>query len=106
VNVVSLIARQAILDAAEDEPTLWELSSSRRFTIDELRPALATLLREGHVLLADAARPGFPLGLRDALVRIHDPDNWDPSPRRGVFIVVLTESGGAEFRTQAARTVS
>jgi hypothetical protein len=111
-------ARQLILDAAEDEPPLWELTcrlalaggSSRQrlyasLTPQEVKAALEALLREGHVLLYDAANPTSPISLRDALARIADDRNWAPSAVQGhrpAHIVILTESGGAEYRSLSA----
>jgi hypothetical protein len=94
-------ARQLILDRADREPSLSELT-----WIPGARPAVDTLLREGHVLLADAARPGSPLTLNDALARVADDANWlprAPNDRRAGYTVILTESGGAEYRVLAAR---
>jgi hypothetical protein len=98
-------ARQLILDTAENAPPLWELTSrlalAGSVTVREVRAALGALLREGHVLLYDAAHPAAPISLRDALARIADDRNW---VRGGLpaYIVILTESGGAEYRSASA----
>jgi hypothetical protein len=92
-------ARQLILDRADREPSLSELT-----WIPCARPAVDTLLREGHVLLTDAANPGTPLALSDALARIADDESWVPRAqdgRRAGCILILTESGGAEYRLLA-----
>ena len=111
-------ARQLILDTAEDAPPLRELTCRlalaggnsdqrlhRSLSAREVRDALGRLLREGHVLLYDAARPATPISLRDALARIADNRNWFPSEARGdrpAYLVILTESGGAEYRSLSA----
>jgi hypothetical protein len=118
MNDVSNVARQLILDTADEEPALWKLrwgpelvgGVGRRqlyppLTIQQVRPALEALLREGHVLLYDATNPASPVSLRDALARIADDRNWFPSAVRGhrpAYLVILTESGGAEYRSLSA----
>jgi hypothetical protein len=94
-------ARQLILDRADREPSLSELT-----WIPGARPAVDALLRQGHVLLADTTNPGSPLALDDALVRVADDASWMPraqGDRRTGYIVILTESGGAEYRVFATR---
>jgi hypothetical protein len=102
-------ARQLILDTAEDAPPLWELTRrlalAGSLTVREVRAALGALLREGHVLLYDAAHPASPISLRNALARIADDRNWvrpEALGRGPAYIVILTESGGAEYRSASA----
>jgi hypothetical protein len=114
---VSNVVRQLIFVTAADEPQLSKLPWCVQFAdvarqrprdaplrIDELRPVLGALLREGHVLLVDVAHPVFPLTLDDAVARIADDDNWTPRARSGgrsAYAVILTERGGAEYRLHA-----
>jgi hypothetical protein len=104
-------ARQLILDTAEDAPPLSELTrrlalaGDPSLTAHAVRAALRALLREGHVLLYDAANPPSPISTREALARVADARNWIPSAvpgHRPAYIVILTESGGAEYRSSAA----
>jgi hypothetical protein len=85
-------ARLLILDTAETEPAIWELTwgmdmiqgGERKelyppLPVETVRPALVTLLQEGHVKLFDLAAPDQgDLDFNDALAAIADDRNWIP----------------------------
>jgi hypothetical protein len=104
---VSHPIRYAILDHASDEANLWELPWSLsvsgvevhpRRTMDEVRPWLVELLREGHVeMWLESDGNVVELDLDDALAATAQDDNWDPKSAHEVYLLHTTESGDAEF---------
>jgi hypothetical protein len=69
-------------------------------SIDEVRPVLEGLLRDGHVALYVMDDPQGPLlTLDDALGAVADDANWTPpatSGQRVAYALVLTATGEAE----------
>ena len=83
----------------------------RERTPEELRPELASLLREGHVELYEMTDPEqHVLDLTEALVVIADDRSWyspialdEPEVRETIYALSLTESGGDQFRLERQR---
>jgi hypothetical protein len=103
---MSCVARLLILDTAEHEPCLWELTWGLvlvkgdqreelypRLAITEVRPALEELLQEGHVELCDSAKPDVSIPLAAAFAVIDDDRNWVPqaeSNQPAAYVLHLT----------------
>jgi hypothetical protein len=103
--------RYAILDDASDEANLWELPWNAinengveihpRRTVEEVRPWLIDLVRDGHVVIFRMDEPDAPnLELDEALAVIADEDNWDPARAQTVYGVITTESGDREHELE------
>src|SRR3954451_6645140 len=103
--------RYAILDHAGDDAMLWELpwplSQSvggetvelhPRWTVDEVRPVLVDLLREGHVELYRFGEADGPtLALEESIAAVASDANWDPAMAETAYCVITTESGDREY---------
>lgn len=114
---VTELARLLILDTAETEPAIWELTwgmvmvdgGERRelyppMPVDVVRPALEALLREGYVKLFDLVNPDAgDLTLAEALAATADDRNWIPQADSGqpiAYAVYLTPSGEAAYSSE------
>ena len=105
--------RYAILDHAGDDANLWELPWSLSDhvgggtveihpprTVDEVRPHLIDLVREGHVELYRMNDPRGPkLSLDEALAVVADDTNWYP-PTETAYCVITTDSGDREYEIE------
>jgi hypothetical protein len=102
--------RYVILDDAVDQPALWHLTNRLSSSgegmaeirpgraVDELRPHLMDLLREGHIevfLFREPQSPALPLD--QALAAVADDSNWTPQTTATWYGVITTESGEREL---------
>lgn len=111
--------RYGILDDATDESWLWELTLrstthiGRRTienhperTIDQVRPELVELLRQGFVeLYEETGSSTSALDPSTAVAVVADDANWltpAESGRDAFYSVVLREVGDEEFQREAA----
>jgi hypothetical protein len=106
--------RLAILDDAFDEAPLWELQWGLEMitdgekvqvhplrSMDEMRPVLAELLREGHVELYRMDDPQGPtLSLDQALAAVAVDAHWQPGAIAEAYCVVITASGEDQYRVE------
>ena len=107
--------RYAVLDHAADQAALWHLTDSVRTwrtdgvvevrpprTVDDIRPHLEDLLREGHVELFLFQEPESPaLRLQEALAAVADDSNWDSETADTWYGVITTDSGVQRLRVEA-----
>jgi hypothetical protein len=118
-------ARYQLLDYANDDSLLWDvrlplsifpadggrIDRHQERPVEELRPELEQLLREGHLELYEATGDDAPrtLSLDEALAVAADEASWcgprNPQElleRPAIYALSLTDSGGTEFRREQA----
>lgn len=109
--------RSCHADHASDDAMLWELPWSvshvtdgheveihPQRSVDEIRPQLLDLLRDGHVeIYPTGDPPGLRLSLDEALAVVADDRNWTPGTGHpAYYCVITTETGDREYEVERA----